>query len=419
MSTNLPKMDERVVALLNDLQADPSVQKALQVAIDEREMAMQEQVDICEIPAPTFEEVARGLDVMNRMKQYGCTDVTVDEVGNVIALRRGIGQGPKLAIAAHLDTVFPAGTDVSVKRDGHRYTAPGIGDNCSGLRALLQLIRCMNEADIQTQGDVYFVATVGEEGLGDIRGSKHFVVTHPVDGFIAIDNTDIGRILRGAVGSHRYRMTIQGPGGHSYAHFGQVPSAIHAMCLAGAKIAKIKVPTHPKTTFTIGKIVGGTSVNSIAQSCSVEVDMRSINNEELLKLEAQVLRCFEEAIDEENAHWNIEEDAKKLRLVKEPIGDRPAGERPDDCPVIQASRAALAALGKPLTNYGYSSTDANAPVSMGIPATCLSSGGFQYKSHSVHEYFDDIDSHLGPQLLLLTTLALCGTDKHPAYLPIR
>ena len=147
--------------------------------------------------------------------------------------------------------------------------------------------------------------------------------------------------------------------------------------------------------------------------------MRSINNDELLKLEAEVLRCFDEAIDEENANWNIEAEDKKLRLVKEPIGDRPAGVRSDDCPVIQASRAALTALGKPLTNYGYSSTDANAPVSMGIPATCLSSGGFQYKSHSVHEYFDDIDSHYGPQLLLLTALALCGTEKYPAYLPIR
>lgn len=419
MSQSLPPMDPQATALMTALRDDPAVDKALRIAQEQSAMAMQEQVDICEIPAPTFEEAERGRFVADRMKAYGLTDVTVDAVGNVIGRRPGSGAGPILAIGAHLDTVFPAGTDVTVKREGNRYTAPGIGDNCSGLRALLQTLRCLNEADIQTQGDILFVATVGEEGLGDIRGSKHLVATRHVDGFIAIDNTDIGRILQGAVGSHRYRITIVGPGGHSYAHFGQVPSAIHAMCLAGAKIAKIEVPTDPKTTFTIGKITGGTSVNTIAPSCSVEVDMRSIDNDELLALESRVLACFEEAVAEENARWGIEDDAKRVRVEKEPIGDRPAGTRPHDCPVLQASRAALDSLGKPLTNYGFSSTDANAPVSLGIPATCLSSGGFQYKSHTVHEYFDDIDSHLGPQLIVLTALALCGTATQPAYLPKR
>ncbi|HIU84587.1 MAG TPA: M20/M25/M40 family metallo-hydrolase, partial [Candidatus Aphodousia gallistercoris] len=280
----------------------------------------------------------------------------------------------------------------------------------SGLRALLQIIRSLNEADIQTEGDIYFVATVGEEGLGDIRGSKHFVATHTIDGFIAIDNTEIGRILKGAVGSHRYRVTIEGPGGHSYGNFAEVGSAIHAMCIAGNMIAHLKTPKEPKTTFTIGTITGGTSVNSIAPSCSVEIDMRSLDNDALLKIEAEILACFDKAVAEENAIWNITDPAKQVHWKKENIGNRPAGMRPADCPVLQVSRSALEALGQKLTNYGVSSTDANAPVSLGIPATCLSSGGFQYKCHTVHEYFDKIDIHLGPQLLILTAVGLVGCE---------
>lgn len=419
MPSAIPELNESIATSVLSLKQSPKVAKALQIAFEESELGMQEQVDLCQIPAPTFEEGIRAQEIVRRMKQYGLDDVTIDEIGNVIGYRPGKENGPVLAIGAHMDTVFPAGTDVTVKQEGIRYTAPGIGDNCSGLRALLQVIRCLNQAQIETCGDIYFVATVGEEGLGDIRGSKHFIATHKVDGFIAIDNTEIGRILRGAVGSHRYRMKIKGPGGHSYAHFGQVPSAIHAMCIAGSKIAHLSVPKDPKTTFTLGTIKGGTSVNTIAPNCEVEVDMRSINNDELLKLEAKVLQCFDEAVQEENTIWNITDPAKMLYVEQEAIGDRPAGVRPDDCPVLQVSRSALKALGQKLTNYGYSSTDANAPVSQGIPATCLSSGGFQYKSHTIHEYFDKIDIHLGPQLILLTATALVGTEGFSPILPIR
>ena len=284
---------------------------------------------------------------------------------------------------------------------------------------MLQIIRSLNKADIQTEGDIYFVATVGEEGLGDIRGSKHFVATHKIDGFLAIDNTEIGRILRGAVGSHRYRVTIEGPGGHSYGNFGEVGSAIHAMCIAGNMIAHLKTPSDPKTTFTIGTIKGGTSVNTIAPSCTVEIDMRSLDNDALLKIEAEILACFDKAVAEENAIWGITDPAKQVKWKKEGIGDRPAGMRPADCPVLQVSRSALEALGQKLTNYGVSSTDANAPVSMGIPATCLSSGGIQYKCHTIHEYFDKVDIHLGPQLLILTAVGLVGCEGFKAVLPKR
>ncbi len=419
MPVEIPQLDPEIYAGIERLKASPKMAKALQIAFDEADFGMQEQIELCEIPAPTFEEGVRAEDIVRRMKAYGLTDVTIDDIGNVIGFRPGKGNGPVLAIGAHMDTVFPAGTDVTVRQEGNRYYGPGIGDNCSGLRALLQIIRSLNKADIQTEGDIYFVATVGEEGLGDIRGSKHFVATHKIDGFLAIDNTEIGRILRGAVGSHRYRVTIEGPGGHSYGNFGEVGSAIHAMCIAGNMIAHLKTPSDPKTTFTIGTIKGGTSVNTIAPSCTVEIDMRSLDNDALLKIEAEILACFDKAVAEENAIWGITDPAKQVKWKKEGIGDRPAGMRPADCPVLQVSRSALEALGQKLTNYGVSSTDANAPVSMGIPATCLSSGGIQYKCHTIHEYFDKVDIHLGPQLLILTAVGLVGCEGFKAVLPKR
>ncbi len=416
--TLIPDLDEKIFLHVLNLKSTPAVSNALDITFNEVDFSMQEQVDLCEIPAPTFEEATRASEIAQRMKQYGLTDVHIDEIGNVIGRRPGKKNGPVLAIGAHMDTVFPAGTNVKVHQEGQRYFAPGIGDNCSGLRAILQVIRSLNHAHIETAGDLIFIGTVGEEGNGDIRGSKYFNEHNHVDGFLAVDNTDVGRILRGAVGSHRWRISIDGPGGHSFASFGQIPSAIHAMCLAGARLAHINVPSEPKTTFTIGTIQGGTSVNTIAPHCEVDVDIRSLDNDILLETEATILNCFEEAIAEENRIWNIQDEKLQLKLTKTAIGDRPAGLRPDNCPVLQASRSAQKALGIPLTNYGFSSTDANMPVSMGIPATCLSAGGAQYLTHTVKEYFDKIDIHLGPQLILLTALALVGTAEFPPVLPV-
>ena len=273
---------------------------------------------------------------------------------------------------------------------------------------------------IETEGDILFVGTVGEEGLGDIRGSKAlFDGSHRIDGFIAIDSTDVGRVLCGATGSHRWRLTVEGAGGHSYADFGKVPSAIHAICRAGAKMANFRVPSDPKTTYTIGTVKGGTTVNSIAARASVEVDMRSVSNEELLALEAKILEAFEEGVREENEFWGVTDEALRLRLVKEAIGNRPAGMRPDDCPVLQSARAAQKSLGIELTKYMCSSTDANAPMSLGIPSTCLCSGGKGVNAHTTKEYFEMVDTHLGPQLVFLTTCLLVGADGSSPKLPRR
>lgn len=419
MTATLPPIEAEVQAAIDALKATPAVAKALEQAKAEVDRAMTEQVELCEIPSPTFAEGDRAKSVAERMRAYGLTDVTIDAIGNVIGKRPGKGHGPILALGAHMDSVFPAGTDVRVKQEGNIYRAPGIGDNCSGLRALLQVLRCFNENQIETEGDIWFVGTVGEEGNGDIRGSKYLTANYPIDGFIAIDSTDVGRVLRGAVGSHRWRLAVDGPAGHSFADFGKVPSAIHAVCLAGARVAHIEVPKDPKTTFTIGKISGGTTVNTIAGHCEVEIDMRSVNNDVLLDLEAKVLKAFEDAVVEENGIWGVTDPDKQVKLTKTQIGNRPAGIRPDSCPVLQCARAAQKALGIETTNYGLSSTDANAPMSRGIPATCLCSGGKGIGAHTLKEYFVMENTHLGPQLVFLAAAALSGACGRKAILPVR
>lgn len=418
----LPPLDAGIVAAVERLACQPKVKAAFEEAQRDVDRAMAEQVELCEIEASTFEEARRADRVAQLMRQYGLKDVVIDPIGNVVGRLPGTDpKGPVLALGAHMDSVFPRGTDVKVKVEGRRYTAPGIGDNCSGLRAMLQVLRMYVDNGIEHAGDILFVGTVGEEGNGDIRGSKAlFDGSRHIDGFIAIDSTDVGRVLCGATGSHRWRLAVDGKGGHSYAAFGLCPSAIHAICRAGAKIASTRVPAEPKTTYTIGTIKGGTTVNSIAAHCEVEVDTRSVSNEELLKLEAHVLRCFEEAVEEENAFWNVTDPELKLRLTKTQIGNRPAGMRPDNCPVLQVSRAAQKALGIELTKYMCSSTDANAPMSKGIPSTCLCSGGRGVNAHSMSEYFEMTDDvYLGPQLVFLASAALSGACGEKPVLPVR
>ena len=420
MTQNIPPLSEEVLAQVKKLAEKPEVKAAMEQAAREVDRAMEEQIELCEIEAPTFHEEVRARRVAELMRAYGLTDVVTDPIGNVVGRRPGKGNGPVLALGAHMDTVFPAGTDVKVRREGNIYRAPGIGDNCSGLRALLQILRMVNDQKIETEGDILFVGTVGEEGNGDIRGSKAlFDGTRHIDGFIAIDSTDVGRVLNGATGSHRWRLSVDGKGGHSYAEFGRCPSAIHAICRAGAKVGCFKVPADPKTTYTIGTIKGGTTVNTIAAHCEVEVDMRSVSNEELLKLEARVLKAFEEAVQEENDFWGITDESLKLKLTKTQIGNRPAGMRPDDCPVLQTARSAQKVLGIELTKYMCSSTDANAPMSLGIPSTCLCSGGRGVNAHSVTEYFEKVDTQLGPQLVFLTAAALTGACGEKPVLPVR
>ncbi len=409
MTDRVPEIEEAMLERVRGLAARDDVARAMTICKEQVAEAMAEQVKIAEIESPTFAEKVRGEAVMELMRSYGLTDVVMDPSGNVVGRRPGTGSGPTLAIAAHLDTVFPAGTDLKVRREGNLYYGPGIGDNASGIRSMLQVLRALEGAGIRTEGDILFVGTVGEEGNGDIRGAKAlFDGSRKIDGFMALDMADVNTLQNGATGAHRWRLSIEGEGGHSYLDYGHVPSAIHAMCRAGALIADLDLPETPKTTYTIGTIKGGTTVNTIAAKCSVDVDLRSVDVAELAKLEETVLAAFEKAVELENAHWPKADAAHQLKLVKTQIGNRPAGLRPDNCPAVQAALAAMATMGIEVKQCRPSSTDANMPMSINIPAVCIGTGGVTNLEHSLKEFFDSTDMEKGPQLATLIALALVG-----------
>jgi tripeptide aminopeptidase len=388
--------------------ANPRVVKALEDIKADDEAAFAEQKRITEIPAPPYKESRRAEYFLNRFVELGFKDAFIDAEGNVIALRKGSGGGrPKLVVSAHLDTVFPEGTDVTVREKDGVTLAPGIGDDSRGLAALLSLIRSLNANAIATVGDLMLVGTVGEEELGNLRGVKALFRDHAdIDGFISIDGLGITRVVNQATGSHRYEMIFRGPGGHSFQEFG-LPSAIHAMGRAVAKISDLQTPSDPKTTFTVGTVSGGTSVNAIAGEAKMTVDMRSNSTEELLRLEARLLDAVRQAVVEENARWKSDKLSVEIKL----IGDRPAGLVAMDSPILQATQRAVTAIARgPRVTFAGSSTDSNLAMSLGIPAVTIGGGGEGGNWHSRNEWYKPLDAYQGPQSALLTILVLAGLD---------
>jgi tripeptide aminopeptidase len=352
-----------------------------------------------QIPAPPFKESVRAADMKKRFEAAGLKNVRIDAVGNVIAERKGVGRGPTVLIQGHLDTVFPEGTDVSIKHKGDTIVAPGIGDDVRGLVTVLSVARAFEKAGLQTNGTVYFVANVGEEGPGNLRGTRNLLTKElqgKIDYFITVDGEGLGIASR-AVGSNRYKVTYKGPGGHSYGAFG-IPNPIHALARAGAMIADLQVPAIPKTTFNVGVISGGTSVNSIPFEASMEVDMRSENATELANIDAKIQAILTQALDAENARWTgPRAAAAKLSLKIDSMGYRPTGGQADSAPIVQTALNAAKALGF-TTQTSASSTDANIPISIGIPAIRLGGGGKGGGAHSLDEwYVETADAYLGPQ----------------------
>ncbi len=399
-------VNDEVAAQFALVAADPRVQTTLaQIAAAEPE-TLAEQVRITEIPAPPFGEQRRAEYYVQQMRQRGLPDAFIDAEGNAVGLLRGTGDGPLFVIAAHLDTVFPLETDVSVDiRDG-RYYAPGISDDGRGLTALLTLIEAITSSGIQTVGDILFVGNVGEEGPGDLRGIKAIFRDYPdIDGFVSIDGSALTRMTTGGTGSRRFAVEFTGPGGHSFSAFGLV-SAIHAMGRAITKIGDLQVPETPRTTFTVGTVTGGTSVNSIAADAMFELDMRSNDAAELARLEARVREVTAQAVAEENARWNNGEITVNFRL----IGDRPTGSTAAEHPLVQVAALAFDAVASPLDGLRTSSTDSNIPMSLGVPAITIGGGGSSGGEHAPEEWYDPTDSHKGPQLAFLLTLGLVGIE---------
>jgi tripeptide aminopeptidase len=387
--------DARLEAALNSLRSD-------------NDWTLEQQVSICEIPAPPFREADRGAEFRRRLEALGLTAVRIDAEGNVIGERRGTGGGPTVVLSGHLDTVFPEGTDVTVRRDGTRYHGPGIADDCRGLAVVLAVARAFSRADVRLPGTVVFVGTVGEEGPGNLRGVRHLYeqeLRGRIDYFITVDGTGLGIASR-AVGSNRYRVSYTGPGGHSFGAFG-MPNPIHAMGRAIAAIAGVEVRDSPRTTFNVGVVEGGTSVNSIPHTARMDVDMRSESAEELGRLDEAVRRLIGEAAAAENARWPSSTARVAVRI--DTIGIRPAGSQPDSARIVRTAVEAGRSLGF-TARTSASSTDANIPISLGLPGIRIGGGGTGSGAHSLDEWYDDGDrGWMGPQWAALLVARLAGS----------
>ncbi len=364
--------------------------KAAESYIDrDPERLVHQIIQLTEIEAPSFKEEKRAAAFVQLLKQSGLSNVETDAAGNVLGLRKGIANGPMVAIAAHLDTVFPEGTNVKVKQQGTRLMAPGIGDDTRCLSALLEIIRALDAAQIQTKGDILFVADVGEEGLGDLRGMKYLFEKGPykdrIKMFISMDGSGPGSsITRTALPSKRYRVTFKGPGGHSYGSFGIVNPA-YAMAKAIDRLSRMQVPSDPRTTFNVGVVSGGTSVNSIPNEVEMEVDMRSESGEELAKEAETFLGLMHDAVDEENRARSTEQG--KITLDVKVIGDRPAGETPITSPMLRSATAVVSDFGM-IPSFDIGSTDSNVPMSLKIPAITIDCGGTGGRAHALDEWID-------------------------------
>lgn len=382
---------------------DPTVKAALNAAKRNEAHFIDEQARFCEIAAPPFKEEARGKEFERLFKALGLENVRIDRAGNVIGARPGASAHPNVVFAAHLDTVFPPETNVRVTREGTVMRGPGIGDDCRGLAVMLGVIQALKDANVKTPGTITFVADTGEEGLGDLRGTKNLFADSlkgQIDKFISVDGTGLN-ITNIGVGSYRYRVTFKGPGGHSFGAFGMA-NPIQAMGRAIAKIDAFEVPSKPKTTFNVGRVGGGTSVNAIPFEAWMEVDMRSSDKASLDALHAKFKKAVEESVEEENKRWN---GRGPVSVTPELVGYRPAGSTSADSAIVITALAVSKIFGH-TGRLGEGSTDSNVPMNAGIPAITIGGGGMGTGAHALNEAFDTKDSYLGTQRALLLAVAL-------------
>lgn len=382
------------------------IKKALNFIKEEDERTTQETLTMVQIPAPSHEEKEKAEYVKKRFQEIGLKNVFMDEVWNVFGTWPGEANGPKIMIAAHTDTVFPRNIDVHVKKEGNRYYAPGINDDTHAVAEIIVVAKALVQYDLHGMGDIIFCANVCEEGLGDLKGVKHiFRENKDIDAFVSVDNPITGGVVYTATGSHRYQVIFKGTGGHSFADFG-MPNPIHAMGRAIAEISNFQVPKIPKTTFNVGLVSGGTSVNTISESASMLIDIRSDSEDELNRLSEEFRKAVEHAVYEENRRW--ESNQPRIKAEIEVKGVRPAGTQPKDCPIVKAAFEAAELLGIKPELRDESSTDANIPINMGIPAITIGRGGEEGGVHTVHEWFEPKEAWLGPQRDLLLVLMLAG-----------
>jgi len=385
-----------------------TVARALRFFETDAEAITEEQIRICSVPATPFGEQERAEYLRQKFSDLGLTEVEIDEEGNCLGLVRGASLKPLLVVSAHLDTVFSKDDDFTVVKRENKLFAPGIADDGCGLAALIAIARVIQNERIPLEGSLLFVGTVGEEGEGNLRGVRHLFTkgrwASQVDAFLSFDGPGVERITNRALGSRRYRVEFTGPGGHSWGDFG-VPNPVHAIGRAISRLAGYPAPKDPRTTFNVGRVEGGTGVNSIPSRAAMEVDLRSAAETELQRLDAFFRRAMRDAADEENGSRRAGNPLLQLKL--ELIGERPTGETPSDSPLVELAFEATRILGVE-PRLDQSSTDSNLPISLGIPAITLGAGGTSGCSHTLDEWYDPRDRDKGLKRGLLVVLGMAG-----------
>ena len=408
-SENL-KVEDIYVKNIKKIANNNKVKKAFKYILDFEEKTNTNLIELTEIEAPPFKEEKRAKEFSERLKLAGIEKVWIDSIGNVIGLLEGSIGNKNIAIDAHLDTVFPEGTDVQVRVKNDTLFAPGIGDDTRGLAMILTIAETIVKSEIKPVDNILFIGTVGEEGLGDLRGVRYlFKNNEPkIDSWIAIDGGSIGRVNNQALGSYRYEVIFDGPGGHSWGAFGLV-NPHHALG-AGIKNfvekADIYTDSGPKTSYNVGIISGGTSINSIPFKSSMQIDIRSIDPNRLDDMEEILYNSMNEALDEQNA---IKRSGPDLKLTINKIGNRPSGKVDESVPLIQKTIAATQYMGvEPRLTIG--STDSNIPISLGLPAVTIGRGGDGGGAHSLDEWWLNKDGYRSIQLALLILLSESGIN---------
>ena len=412
-------------AIFERIKETPEFKKACEILKNEEERTFKVQLELTLIPAFSLHEEKKALRFREMLEAEGLK-TTLDAVNNVYTVFKGTGDGPTLYVTAHMDTVFPLDTPLEIMEKDGKYYCPGISDDTASLAQLFGIIRAIKGSGIKFKGNLIIGGDVGEEGLGDLYGVKHFFLkdhTEGIDGFIAIDGNGT-QCFYGGTGSHRYEVTFRGPGGHSSYDFG-MPNPIHAMGRAIAKFADMEVPNDPKTTFSVGVVNGGTSVKSIPIECTMLVDIRSEEADALEEADILFHKFMEEAVSEENERWIRDREKysdrftakgaiplceKAVKLIIKQVGDRPAGSQSVDSPIVSALTVAYNSLGVEPRYIAHGSLDANIPISLGIPAIGVGCGGKAGGTHSRGEWFMPENISEGQKRILLLIMGLLGVE---------
>ena len=412
LSDVTPSLQQEVARLA----ASPEVRSAYNWFRTQEPQLLQWQMEMARIGAPPFGESARAAWLQERFREIGLDDVRIDDVGNVFGTHPGFGRR-YVALSAHIDTVFPANTPLNIRQQGSRIYGPGVSDNGAGVVAMLAIASLLRSVRIRHALPFVFIGNVGEEGEGDLRGMRHIFSTPRWKDSIAhtlvLDGAGADTIVAEALGSRRFEVIVRGPGGHSWSDFG-APNPIVILARAIETFAATTVPAAPKTTFNIGVIRGGTSVNSIPESASMKVDIRSTSMAEMERLEQSLRRALNRAVEDETMASEMRSVAQKrpsgVNCEIVVIGNRPAGELPSGARILQAVRAVDAQLSN-AAQVQRASTDANVPLSLGLEAVAIGGGGSGGGAHTLQEWFDSNGRELALKRILLTMLALAGVGE--------